>query len=262
MGLGITIHNANLWFDNTKTKKIKYYIRKLIIDHLKKQSSFFLVNSLNMKNYVDKNFPQKKPIHVMPFSLRKNKKNYIKKNDVFTVVYPGSINYKKRKYQNFIKLAKTNPRDEFIILGSVTNEKKNYLIYNQLNKVKNISTYNRYLENKEFIQIIKKSHILFCDLQTKYQGLGSTEIYGKTKDSGITYLMNEFNMPSLLNSDFFNLPELTDGSLYFKDFEMLKKKYLKIKNKSFYNSTISKIIYNTRKLNVFEFAKQFKIKFQ
>ena len=30
-------------------------------------------------------------------------------------------------------------------------------------------------------------------------------------------------MPSLLNSDFSNLPELTNGSLYFKNFNMLKK---------------------------------------
>jgi hypothetical protein len=260
--LGITIHNANLWFGKNKSEKLKYYIRRLIIDNLKKHSSFFLVNSQNMKNYIDKNFPQKKPTHVMPFSLRKNKQNYIKINKLYTVVYPGSINYKRRKYQKFIKLAKSNPKDKFIVLGSIANNKKNYFIYNQLNKVKNIITFNRYLDNKEFIQIIKKSHVLFCDLQTKYRSSGNFEVYGKSKDSGISYLMNEFNMPSLLNKEFSNLYELKDGSLYFKNFTMLKKKYLQIKNQKFYNSTIRKLVCNTRKLNIFEFAKQFKIKFQ
>lgn len=262
VSLGITIHNANLWFDKNKSKKIKYLIRRLIIDNLKNYSSFYLVNSQNMKNYIEKNFPQKKLLYVMPFSLRKNNQNYIKKNKVFTVVYPGSINYKRRKYQNFIKLAKSNPKDKFIILGSVTNEKKNCLIYNELNKIKNITTFNRYIENKEFIKIIKKSHILFCDLQTKYYSLGSNEVYGKSKDSGISYLMNEFNMPSLLNNQFSNLYELRNGSLYFKNFTTLKKKYSEIKNKSFYKSTISKIKYDTKNFSVFKYARQFKINFQ
>ena len=257
LNFGITVHNSNLWFKNNNNKNFKYYLRAAIINKLKKNASFFIVNSINMKNYIDNNFNQIKPIYVLPFSLRKNKIKNKKKNDKFTTVYPGSINYLRRRYNNYIKLAKLNPNDQFIVLGGLNENNINHNIYHNLNGVKNIITYKKFIKIKNFTEVIQNSHLLFYDIRVNYNSEGISEVYGLSKDSGISYLMNEFNMPSLINDQFINLNELRNGTLHYKNFTTLLKKYKKIKNNEKRLFLIKKIKKDTKDLNINIFARKF-----
>ena len=62
-----------------------------------------------------------------------------------------------------------------------------------MKKISNIKLYNHYVDNKIFQKVIKKSHLLFSDIRVKYSSSDIYEVYGVSKDSGISYLMNEFN---------------------------------------------------------------------
>lgn len=72
VNLGITIHNANSWFNKTTIRKVSHYLKRFIIFKLKRNSSFFILNSENMKNFVYKNNNDIKSLYVLPFSLRKH----------------------------------------------------------------------------------------------------------------------------------------------------------------------------------------------
>ena len=74
-----------------------------------------------------------------------------------------------------------------------------------------------------------------------------SEIYGQSKDSGISYLMNEFNLPCLLNSNFLNFTELRNGSLYFENFSKMYKLYSKIKKNNKHRLSLMKKIKNDTK---------------
>lgn len=124
-----------------------------------------------------------------------------------------------------------------------------------MKKINNITLY------ETFSHIIHKSHILFSDIEVNYASSDMLEIYGVSKDSGISYLMNEFNMPCLLNSEFSNISQLERGSLYFKDYEELVKIYKKTKDRKYYLSLVSKIIKDTRNYTIEYYAKKIKENF-
>ena len=245
---GITVHNANTWFNKNNIRNLKHLLKRFIVNRLRNKASFFIVNSQNMKTFVDKNHPQLKPIYALPFSLKKNINKFTnRKNKFFTTVYPGSINHLRRNYKNFIRLAKSNPKDKFIILGNTKKNKNDFYIFEKVKKISNIKLYNRYIGIKNFNEVIKNSNLLFSDIKVNYSSSDISEVYGLSKDSGISYLMNEFNMPCLLNSDFVNFTELSNGSLYFENYDKLYKLYNKIKKNKKYLFLLSKKIQNDTK---------------
>ncbi len=257
INFGITVHNANTWFNKNRISKLKHFLKRYIVNQLKKKASFFILNSENMKKFVDENYKQSKPVFVLPFSLKKNLKiSADNRNKTFTTVYPGSINHLRRNYYNFIKLAKSNPDDKFIILGNVKKNQIDLNILKKMRKISNIKLYNNYINIKNFNKVLENTNLLFSDIKVNYQSSDISEVYGKSKDSGISYLMNEFSLPCLLNSDFTNFIELNRGSLYFNNYDKLYKLYKKIKkNKTRLNFIRNKIKSDTKKFNINKYSK-------
>lgn len=228
INFGITIHNANAWFKNNTIRKISHLLKRFIRKRLKNQASFFLVNSNNMKNYIEDNFRINKPLYVLPFSLKKAE--YEKKSNLsFTVVYPGSVNMARKRYDNFIKLAQDNKNDNFILLGSYVSGKENEEIFNKMQSIPNIQVFESYVPLEVFDNVISQADILFTDVVVDFNLSDLSEAYGVTKDSGISYLMIQFNKLSLLNKEFKNLIELDQSSIYFSNYEELVKKYNNLK---------------------------------
>ena len=263
INFGISVHNADTWFNGLVVKNYKHYLIRFIINKLKNDASFFIANSRNIKNFIKKNNYTSKNIYVIPFSLRRKKMEFIYDNaSNFTVVYPGSINHERRKYENFMKLAKINSKDKFIVLGSCRNNKVDINLYNQMKKISNIKLYEEYIEIDEFQKVMQNSNLLFTDLNTNYKSSYISEVYGISKDSGISYLMCEFNLPCLLNGDFNNFEELNSGSLYFNSLNEMSKKYYKIKNDIEYRKKIfNNMSHDTKKFNIEYFSEYLKKKF-
>ena len=256
---GITVHNANTWFNKNNIRNFKHYIKRFTIQKIKSEASFFIVNSENMKRYIDKNCRQIKPVYVLPFSLRKNlNKTNTHKYKKFTTVYPGSINHERRRYDSFIDLAISNPGDNFIVLGNYKNNNIDISYHNKMKKISNIKLYNHYVDNKIFQKVIKKSHLLFSDIRVKYSSSDIYEVYGVSKDSGISYLMNEFNLPCMLNTEFRNFYELKNGSLYFENYKKMHEIYNKLKkNKKYLYSLVKKIKKDTKNFTIKNYSKKF-----
>lgn len=231
---GITVHNSNVWFKGNVIKKASHIFKRYVRYKLKKNALFYVVNSENMREYIESNFVEDKKIYVIPFSLRKSNVSKIEMKK-FTVIYPGSINTQRKKYDNFIKLAKEFPEDLFILLGTVANHKEEKNIYHEMTTVENIIVYDKYVANIEFNNQMSKANLLFSELVTSFELSDMKEIYGITKDSGISYQMAEYNLPALLNKEFKNIKELRSGSVYFENYDDLKCKYTQIKKEGIDN---------------------------
>ena len=125
-----------------------------------------------------------------------------------------------------------------------------------MRKISNIKLHNKYIDIKNFNKVIERSHLLFSDIKVNYTSSDISEVYGLSKDSGISYLMNEFGLPCLLNSDFSNFNELRNGSLYFENYDKMCKLYKKLKKNAKYRFLLSKKIQNdTKNFNIKKYSK-------
>lgn len=258
---GITIHNSNVWFEGNVIRKVSHVIKRLVRYRLKREASFFVVNSLNMKNYIESNFNESRPISVMPFSL---KRSFLDKNksNIFTVVYPGGIDINRKKYESFIKLAIDNANDKFIVLGTCSKNKESLAIFTRMKSIQNIELYDEYISVKEFNSVLNKADLLFSEIMVDFNLSDMSEKYGLTKDTGISYIMIEFMLPCLLNKEFVNLKELSSSSVYFRNYEGLQKKYDQFRNTEIDKTILNSMQKDLSDFNITDFAKSIQIEWK
>lgn len=221
--VGLTIHNCKTWFDKNNIRKFSHLLKRLCRKIWVKQADFYVVNSDNMKQYLLLNFPIQKEIYVVPFSLRRDETPR-DKDSKFTVTYPGMISLTRKIYDNFITLAERFPFVNFVLLGAPNPEEGGLEVIDKINnkKIQNIHYYLDYVSEEEFNIQIRRSSVLFNEINIKYINSDFEEIYGLTKDSGISYLMYEYGIPTFLNQEFTNLPYLQQGTIYFSSFSELE----------------------------------------
>ncbi|MDQ8052895.1 MAG: glycosyltransferase [Pedobacter sp.] len=229
--IGVTIHNARTWFHQNKISKPTHLLKRIIRKIWMKRASFFIVNSEAMNRYVSTNFAVKKQLLVMPFSMRRS---HLEKNSdaPFTVVYPGMISKTRKKYDNFLLLAADNPDIQFVLLGSPNKKEGGDQVIEEIlaKGIKNIRYFLSYIEPGEFAAHMSQSSILFTELVIEYENSDFSEIYGITKDSGISYLMYEFAKPAFLNAEFSNLDYLREGTFYFDGASDLLAKFKNLRS--------------------------------
>jgi len=233
LNYGITVHNTNAWFNGNSPKKLSHYLKGYIRNKIKKKSNFFVVNSSNMYKSAEATKNVDKPLLIMPFSLKKNNQRDTKENsmDRLTVVYPGMVDIQRKRYDNFARLANENPKDKFILLGKPSSELAVEAIMEEMKKIKNIKLFDSFISIEDFEKYMIEADLLFSDILVDYNISDMSEVYGKTKDSGISYLMAEFELPCLLNDEFENLRELECASVNFTNYDNLINQYMKLKDK-------------------------------
>lgn len=226
--VGVTIHNSRTWFYKNNVQKFSHLLKKFCRKLWIRRASFFIVNSENISDYITENFLPQKNIYVMPFSLRKNEESSImpaKKK----IVYPGMISKIRKKYENFLLLAKENPEIDFVLLGAPNVKEGGVEVVNYIEErnLSNVKYYLDFVDPNVFAEQIRTSSLIFSELNLEYTNSDFFEVYGLTKDSGVSYLMYEFSKPGLFNYDFKNLNYLDDATIYFKDIVDLRSLFAK-----------------------------------
>ncbi|MGF1793551.1 hypothetical protein L4D21_23455 [Photobacterium profundum] len=231
----LTIHNSNSWFEGflffneyigeEEKQSFRYFflllrrcgvkfIRKVLLSRTK----YLIVNSLNMKEYIESRFDSKCDILVIPFSLKQRvikNTNEVKK----TVVYPGGVDFLRKSYDSIIRVASDFPELDIHFLGRLGNDDESNKLraFLKSNDISNVYTYDSYLSQEEFDRVMLSSDLLFSDINVQYRN----EVYGLTKDSGVSYLMAEYGIPLVVNSDFNNVSCLNDSTIYYHSYEDL-----------------------------------------
>ncbi|ACM92277.1 hypothetical protein NAMH_1658 [Nautilia profundicola AmH] len=215
----LTIHNAKTWFLGNKLHKPKNIIKRFIRYYFKKKADKFFVSSDNMKKFILNHTDIKEyNIYVMPFMLNNNM-FFHKNTKIKKIVYPGIISTTRKKYDNFFKLAQRYENIEFVLLGSPSNnpKEKSKEVINKIKKLNlnNVKYFQHYLSDEEYQQELKTASLIFSELRVEFFKEDYEEIYGETKDTGISYLMIKYSLPLIVNIEFKNLHVLDDSTLYF-----------------------------------------------
>jgi hypothetical protein len=232
----LCIHNGNTWFQSyksflkfttsekygSKIEKVKKVITRLLSHTarkiLLKLTNTIAVCSTNMKNHLVGCYAvTAKNIMVVPFSMKmKELKEECKVSNHTTVVFPGSVDFNRKKYDLFIQLAEHNPKVTFYLLGKMAccNKGQSLINYIKNNNINNVIWFDDYLSQNEFDEVMLKANCLFTEIRVNYRN----EKYGISKDTGVSYLMTEYNLPLLINSEFNNFKFLNFATFHFKDF--------------------------------------------
>jgi hypothetical protein len=230
----LTVHNVNKWFRPERNGKnfyqnLKNYIHFIIKRGIIKSTNKIIVNSQNQKDYLETVYSYSEVL-VIPFKMSFSKKGS-NNFDKLKVVYPGIISDVRKKYSNFLFLAERYPHIEFILLGELKNDKIGKFIQNEIltKNLNNIMIFHQYVSNECFDSYMEDSNLIFSDINVT----SGDEIYGKSKDSGASYLMAEYALPFIVNEDFNNLSCLDSATIYFSDKNSLINVFDKILNNEF-----------------------------
>ncbi|EPV8285225.1 glycosyltransferase family protein [Vibrio alginolyticus] len=232
----ITIHNVNRWFGRAQIQSLKGMIKSFYRKLFLYRADGFIVNSKNMLDSIPKDFIHKTA--VVPFSLYQKERPLDSCREK-VIVYPGMVTKKRKDYRIFLSLAERNPDMKFVLLGKVINNEGGRDIINEIHsKNLNVVFFEKFVDDKVFSDYMQIASLIFADIPSDVILDGYKEIYGVTKDSGVSYLSSEYNLPLLVNSSFKNLPQLRSLTSYYSDvyeadFEI--KKLLSLDNIRFQN---------------------------
>lgn len=224
----LTIHNARTWFEGNQLISLKNIVKRLIRWVWKKRAWAFSVSSDNIRKYIRSNFWVNKEILVMPFSIVReeaserihNSKKVLKK-----VTFPGMLSTKRKRYDRFFSLAKNYPDVEFVLLGKPNIREGGKDVLEKAEAIGNVKVYEEFIPTEEFEEELNSSELLFTDMHLNFKKEDYWELYGETKDTGITYLMINHRLPCLINASFSNIEALQKTTIYFEDMEDLFEKF-------------------------------------
>jgi hypothetical protein len=168
----------------------------------------------------------KSPITVFPFAIYEGMADSSQANQVLRICIPGVISQSKRDYVGLFQILRqnaTNLRDriDLYLLGYATDREKKEMgaaISDLQASGYKVYYHDDFVYGKEFDREIAK-----CDLLLNNQVISknSTEVYGKTKESGTIFNMLRAAKPGLLPREYHVSPEFKDCTLFFDNYSHL-----------------------------------------
>ncbi|KYK22470.1 hypothetical protein AYK24_02015 [Thermoplasmatales archaeon SG8-52-4] len=246
----MTVHIANAWFK----QKFVFNLKKPIISLDTNISSIivkFLIlpkfDAINViyppiKDYILNETNYKKEIFTLPFNFYENNLKADKTNKRIKFVVPGQIEEHRREYKfvldAFEHLLKDFNEDiDLYLLGyPVGNYGKSILkrCEDLKNKGYNIFTFNSFIPEEQYNEIISDSDFIIAPIKIKSRGWGEIqEIYGLTKASAVVFEAIQYAKPLVVPNEFKIIKELENSTIKYidsKDLENKLKEYIVNKN--------------------------------
>ncbi len=246
----LCVHNINSFF-NAETKyslkeNTKYLLRKLAL----KKIDIINVYGENLKKYI-LTFTQKK-ITTLPFSMYFNQEeesNPLKKEKL-KIVIPGQVEMRRRDYQtvyNVMERVYSEKLDVELVLLGKPNDEEGIKIVEKYEKLdKKVQVFYNWVDSETYVRHMKGSNIILGNLNENIFHGQTKEIYGKSKESGITYNAIEYSHPCILNCRIETPEEIKSSVVCYKNEEELfniiktlyydEKKLIFLRNEAINNS--------------------------
>lgn len=209
----LVLHNVNASF-YLNFRNAKYFIKtfyRLILRIaarnylvLNPEIEKYLIHCCNVKN---------RRVAWFPFKYNLQYKTGFHREERTKIVYPGSIDFSKREYIDFIKLASLYVDIEFVVLGAFTGDldrKLFFNLYENHGKPKNLIFFESRVSDGEYQLQISSATCLYSFIRVDFNFNEYEEVYGITKETGVIYDAILFNKCLIVNSDL-QFPNLLRG---------------------------------------------------
>lgn len=204
----IIIHNINKWTSSLINPFMypKNFIDLFFRDKFLNQFDYFITNSPVLSNTLSKKSPKK--IFVIPFNFNNSEKKILKEKTLskINILIPGVVDQKRRDYITLLKNlfiyfeSYPNSNIQIELLGKLRNNSKIISLINKVNNKKRnaIIYYTKFIDDEKFNDRIMKSQIIFSNLKKNINKQGINEVYGLTKESGISFIIAKYSKPAIL----------------------------------------------------------------
>ena len=142
---------------------------------------------------------------------------------------PGMISDRRNYHEllNSICISELKDKIELVLLGRPDDEYGIEIIAKAKdlnNQGYKITFWNEFISDSEFENEIHKAHLLFSYFDSKYKtNNGQEEIYGISKETGITLLMYNKAKVALLPATFNQMESIRNQTIFYQDFEELQR---------------------------------------
>lgn len=256
------IRNINFWFQ--MGTRYKLFKRPRSVQHSKmldvvNKADFLVVESDTLERYLKKITGNKYKTIIFPYSIYEASLQGSGVSDKLRISLPGYIEESRRDYKlvlsAFSKLDKR--RFSLKILGQARDEYGLQIIAyakQLIEKGYEIS----FLEVADrFEEEIINSDVIFAPLNVNTRYSGIDEVYGKSKESGVTYDVIRYSKPAIFPADM-DLPmELNSCVIKYSSEQQLIQVFNSLCDKDYYNSLKTKALHASRKYEVDVLSKAF-----
>ena len=168
----------------------------------------------------------KSPITVFPFAIYEGMEDSSQSNQRLRVCIPGVITQAKRDYLSLFQVLQDNAqamsdRLELHLLGYVNEREQAEIgaaISELIDSGYHVDYHDSFVYGEEFDRAIAKCDIL---LNNQFISKNSTEVYGRTKESGMIFNMLRAAKPGLLPREYNVSAEFSDCTLFFDSYPHL-----------------------------------------
>ncbi|WP_019509286.1 hypothetical protein [Pleurocapsa sp. PCC 7319] len=186
-----------------------------------------IVHSEGQKEALEE-YSCKSPITVFPFAIYEGMEDTSQSNQVLRICIPGVITQAKRDYLGFFQALQQNSevlrdRIDVYLLGYVTEREQKEMgaaISSLIDSGYQVIYHDSFVYGEEFDKAIANCDLL---LNNQFISKNSTEVYGKTKESGMIFNMLRAAKPGLLPREYNVSSEFQECTLFFEDYPHLIK---------------------------------------
>ena len=168
----------------------------------------------------------KLPITIFPFAIYEGMADFSHSNQLLRICIPGVITQAKRDYLSLFEVLQQNSavlsgRICLHLLGYVTDREKEEMgsaIAKTIESGYEVYYHDSFVYGEEFDRAIADCDLL---LNNQFISKNSTEVYGKTKESGMIFNMLRAAKPGLLPREYNVSSEFHDCTLFFDSYPHL-----------------------------------------
>ena len=238
------LHNANTWLNPRLILKGRYLLQCLARRFLLKQMNGLITISSNIKEYIHTSHGYQGKIFPLPFTMpSKSFAQSSSEKEYLTFCVPGVINAEQRSYELILDAFENLwiKHDEKVALKFVGKFEKNELTQKLFERCQSLqekygenklkfwtSSLNQDLFEQEFSgsDVVILGHHAYCSISR------NIEIYGLSKESGITYQILKYGLPVIAPRRLLLMDTIPQGILRYSDSESLEKLVSQIINRS------------------------------
>ena len=199
--------------------------KKMLADFNLNYQLSIIVHSEGQKEVL-LNYSCKSPITVFPFAIYEGMADTSRNNQVLKICIPGVITQSKRDYLGLFAVLQEKAeilrdRLEIYLLGYVTKGEQAEMgraIANLQQSGYKVIYHDSFVYGEEFDRAIADCDLL---INNQFISKNSTEVYGKTKESGMIFNMLRAAKPGILPKEYNVSSEFNDCTLFFDDYSHL-----------------------------------------
>ena len=201
-------------------------IRKKMLENFEKNYNLkLIVHSEGQKEALEE-YSCKSPITIFPFAIYEGMKDSSRDNKMLRICIPGVITQAKRDYLSLFEALEKSAdvlkdRIDLYLLGYVTDREKDEMggaIQQLIDSGYKVLYHDTFVYGEEFDRAIANCDLL---LNNQFISKNSTEVYGKTKESGMIFNMLRAAKPGLLPREYNVSAEFNDCTLFFDSYDHL-----------------------------------------